>query len=434
MFRRLEAFFDLANINAADKFAETQNNTREVLNRPLVSGSNGLPGLYDATKTSETNTNDMQEKIISDRSVISDPKKDPNSEIYIKYIECKTKSLDELINTKTDNSIGCGWMYTKGNMSTPDISQGYIGDEKGPLDGFPDKLSYKKWFFDLQEAKRTILLDKCNSLGVCKNLSKDKFKECGYCTNTGKGIPIDNNGNPLYEKTCNSIPIKSADGCPVPPTVTIPTICTPNDKRLSAACLRDQLIKNGCNSEGSLALALLDPSTDNYIGKINKIHDIGPSLDIYQRTTDLNIFKNGNTDLTSVLNSIDTLVDNTELPKNTEFRAASRDLCLRRGAIAEYDPCSELDDNSQPPYNIKCMQQLFLNIDGVPYGTLHGTLYPSYNDINIDNIKYNIMQIYNSKKTIKEVKNFIKDLKAYTKHKDYKTNRTAANYLYGTPI
>ena len=430
MFRRLEAFFDTsANIHDALGYVDDINSLNPALQNSIISGSDSLNGLYASIKSTESNTNSIQETDISDRSVISDPKKNPNSEIYKKYIECKTKSIDELINTKTDNSIGCGWMYAQG-----DISKGYIGDEKGPLTGFPDKPSYKKWFFDLQEAKRTILLDKCNALGACKNLFKDKFKECGYCPNTGKGIPIDSNGNPLYEKTCNSIPIKSADGCPVPPTVTIPTICTPNDKRLSAACLRDQLIKNGCNSEGSLALALLDPSTDNYIGKINKIHDIGPSLDIYQRTTDLNIFKNGNTDLTSVLNSIDTLVDNTELPKNTEFRAASRDLCLRRGAIAEYDPCSELDDNSQPPYNIKCMQQLFLNIDGVPYGTLHGTLYPSYNDINIDNIKYNIMQIYNSKKTIKEVKNFIKDLKAYTKHKDYKTNRTAANYLYGTPI
>ena len=423
MFRRLEAFFDPAN-----EYVEKQNTANTVLANPFVSGLNGLPGLSDAIKTTEPTINHMQETVISDRSVISDPKKDPNSKMYEKYIECKTKSIDELINTKTDNSIGCGWMYTKGNMSTPDISKGYIGKEEGPLDGFPDKLTYKKWFFDLQEAKRTILLDKCNSLGVCKNLSKDKFKECGYCTNTGKGIPIDNNGNPLYKKTCNSSVIKSADGCPASPIVLPTTICTPNAERLSAACLRDQLIKNGCNSAGSLALALSNPSTNNYI------MGAGDSLDIYQRTTDLGIFKNGRTDLASVLNSIDTLVDNTDLEKNTEFRAASRDLCLRRGAIDEYDPCSELDDNSVPPYNIKCMQQLFLNIDGIPYGTLHGTLYPSYNTININNRKYNIMSIYNSKKTIKDVKNFIKLLKAYTHDKDYQTNRTASNYLYGTPI
>jgi len=412
MFRRLEAFFDPAN-----EYVAKQNTANTVLDNPVVSGLNGLDGLSAAIETTEPNINYMQDTSISDKSVISDPKKDPNSNIYKKYIECKTKPIDELINTKTDGSIGCGWMYTQGN-ATPDLSKGYIGDEKGPLTGFSDKPTYKKWFFDLQEAKRTILLDKCNTLGVCKNLSKDKFKECGYCPNTGKGIPIDTNGNPLYEKTCNSIPIKNVSECPRPPIVLPTTICTPNAGRLSAACLRDQLIKNGCRNEGSLAIALSAPSADNYI------KGAGDSLDIYQRTTDLGIFKNGRTDLTSVLNSIDTLVDNTDLPKNTEFRAASRDLCLRRGAIDEYDPCSELDDNSTPPYNIKCMQKLFLNIDNVPYGTLHGTLYPSYKN----------MYIYNNKKTIKDVKNFIKLLKAYTHDKDYQTNRTAANYLYGTPI
>ena len=335
--------------------------------------------------------------------------------------ECASSSLDKLIGDNNQNAIRCGWLYTPSeNNPYPKLSKGAIGDSSGPIETYLPNAEYKKWFFDLQLAKKQILIDKCKALRSCEDVNSEVFKDCGYCTDTNQGIPV-TNGKPIYRGdplgTCSSDPITKQKDCPVvvvngPQPVTDRT-CEPINGRLSTACLRNQVLNGGCSNNGSLAIAL---SGSNYISDIIN----GDAVKIYRETYPLSSFIEGNTTVQTALEEVRQLYSSTVSQQNSGHVAAARDLCLQAGTIKSYDFCSDLQDTTAPPFNIACLQNIFKRFGGQQ----NGTSYPS--DKNI--------AAYNSMNNLGEVKRYFNKLIDNMNSTRYDIQRDALMRFLGIKI
>jgi hypothetical protein len=410
MFRFLnEAFQDSASsdphlnyINQQDKFFKSAPNL-------ILSSTPGLTGFDNAIKTVNTLATATQDPVVShpDDIFMTVPSRDLSDLAQ----QCASSSLDALIASKNPSSkIGCGWLYTPPPINSPYplVSKGFIGNAAGPMQAF-DPPNYKQWFFNLQLAKKQSLLDKCKALKSCTDIDSDVFKGfCGYCTNTNQGVPIDNGGNPLYPGealgNCDSQAIvRSADKCPPPPPPPpgpqpyVDRTCDPVNGRLSTECLRRQVITGGCSNNGALAIALAgSPNPNDYVGNIRD----SLAVKIYNRSANpplnLEIFRQGRTTASQALNEVRQIVGNTNKPESSALGASARDLCLRKGAIQSYDTCSELSDGTTSPFELRCLQQLFLKMGGQPAGKRYPT------QLNI--------QFYNSLQNLGAVKQYIRQL------------------------
>jgi len=291
--------------------------------------------------------------------------------------------------------MGCGWLYTPPDLNSPypKLSTGFLGKMDGPIKAF-DPPSYKQWFFDLQDAKRQVLLDKCKALKACTDVDSEVFKgHCGFCTNTNQGVPIDQTGQPLFPSDprggCDTEAlVRSAGQCPPPPppppgpAPMVDRTCDPVGGRLGAECIRRQVVAAGCNERGSLALALSgSPSPQDYLSGLRD----SAAVKLYQRVAQpplsMDVFSQGRATTQQVLQEARQLVAQTRKSETSGLGLAARDLCLRRGAFEKYDICSEISDSQGPPYDMSCLQRLFLKMGG----TGSGRMYPSEKNMNMYN-------------------------------------------------
>ncbi len=430
MFRRLAESFQDTNhieyINKQDKYFKTIPNI-------IPSSTPGLKGFSQAIKSVDTVGQDYQQHAVAYPDDIFKP--DVSPDLSNLASQCSSSSIDDLIAFKNPAvSIGCGWLYTPPNPNSPYpvLSKGFIGNDDGPLRSFqpPD---HKKWFFDLQMAKKQMLIDKCKALKACTDVDDNVFKgNCGFCTDTNQGVPIDNVGKPLYSGdplgSCNpeSI-ITSRSKCPPPPAPgsgpqpIVDRTCEPVNGRLSAACLYRNVLSAGCSDNGALAISLSgSPNPKDYMDNLRN----ADSVKIYNRVAnpplDLDIFTQGTTTVNEVLKQVRQIAGNATKPSNTALGASARDLCLQKGSISKYDVCSELSDGSTSPFELKCLQQLFLKMGGQPTGVM----YPTSSNI----------YIYNSMNNIGLVKQYIQQMISNMNSNEYNIQREAMiNFLGITP-
>ena len=203
MFRRLaETFQD------HPEYVNKQNTYFDALPNMILSQTSGLKGFDTAIQSLDSRGTNYQRPPVKNPDNIFIEDTSPNLNNLSK--QCASSSLDELISIKNPNTaIGCGWLYTPPNQNSPYplVSQGFIGNPNSPLQGF-NPPSHKQYFFDLQLAKKQILLDKCKALRSCSGVDDEVYRgTCGYCTDTNQGIPIDTGGGALYSDnslgTCN---------------------------------------------------------------------------------------------------------------------------------------------------------------------------------------------------------------------------------------
>lgn len=439
MFRRLaEAFQDTSPSSPPSsggdhaQYVNSQNQYFTSLPNMILSGTSGLKGFDTAIQSVNSLGNSYQNAPVRYPNNIFIQETGPN--LAKQAEQCSASSIDELIAIKNPNAaVGCGWLYSPPPTGSPypAVSQGFIGDFQGPLQNFnpPD---YKKWYFDLQLAKKQMLLDKCKALKNCGDVDSDVYSGmCGYCTDTNQGIPIDSNGQPLYPGgplggcSPQSI-ITSGALCPPPPgsgsgpQPIIDKTCEPVNGRLSAACLRSQVISGGCSDNGSLALALSgNPSPTDYIAGLRN----ADSVKIYNRVANpplnMDVFSQGNTTVDVVLKQVRQLASNTK-NSNASISAAARDLCLKKGSFTAYDFCNDLPDSTPAPFNVTCLQQIFRKMGGQP----SGLAYPGTKT----------MATYNSMASLGIVKQYFSKLMADLNSTDYATQRNAMmNFLGITP-
>lgn len=441
MFRRLaEAFQDTGNAGSGShsQYINNQTSYFDALPNMILSPTSGLKGFNVAIQSVDSQGKKYEQPVVKNPDNIFI--QDSSSKLNNLAKQCASSSIDQLIAMKNPNAgIGCGWLYTPPNKGSPYpvLSQGFIGDSDGPLQNFspPD---YKKYYFDLQLAKKQMLLDKCKALKGCTDVDSDVFNgSCGYCTDTNQGVPIDTVGQPLYGGdplgACGPQSIvTSGANCPPPPgsgpgpQPVLDKTCDPVNGRLSAACLYNQVLSAGCSDSGTLAIALANPtSPDNYIGSITN----GDAVKIYNRTANpplnMNVFSQGATTADVVLREARQLAGNTKQPPNSAIGASARDLCLQKGALSNYNFCGDLSDSTASPFAMICLQQLFRKMGGQPTGTA----YP--NDGTLGWNTNNTMPMYNSMGTLGAVKQYLNTMIQNMKSSDYNTQRTAMMQFLG---
>jgi len=435
MFRRLaEAFEDSANSGSNDgthnKYIKAQTNYFNALPNMILSGTSGLKGFDTATQSVDSNGRNFQQPVVKNSNDIFIQDSSPNLNKLAK--QCSSSSIDQLISIKNPNaSIGCGWLYTPPNKGSPYpvVSQGFIGDSAGPLQNF-SPADHKKYYFDLQLAKKQILLDKCKALKACGDVDSEVFNgSCGYCTDTNQGVPIDTVGQPLYGGdpigSCSPQSIVTTGAnCPPPPgsgsgpQPIIDKTCQAIDGRLSATCLYDKLLTAGCSDNGSLAIALSgSPDPNDYLSNLRN----GDAVKIYNRVANpplsLDVFSKGATTVDIVLKQARQLAGNTKQAANSALGVSARDLCLQKGSLSAYNFCDDLPDTTISPFDIGCLQQLFRKMGGQPTGTA----YPATSTINT----------YNAMVTLGAVKQYLNQLISGMSSTDYNTQRNAMVQFLG---
>ncbi len=439
MFRRLaEAFQNndnqeslQGNQGSHQQYTQQQNIYFNALPNIIPSASSGLKGFSSAIQTISPQINKINNPIVPFADDVFMAQKSSKLEQLAK--KCESSSIDDLIASQNPNAkIGCGWLYTAPSQGSPypQLSHGFIGDVNGPFMSYNPPTSYGKWFYDLKAAKKQILLDKCKSLSNCGDVDQTIYSGvCGYCTDTNQGVPIDSNGNPLYPDSnignCSPTSIViSGNSCPTPapavgPLPSVNGVCDPVNGRLSAMCLYNTVTSGGCSNQGALALALGNsPPPNDYINAIRGRE----SVKIYNRVAkpplNLDIFKNGQTSVAAALQEVRQLAANANTnPSQSALGASARDLCLQSGALSAYDFCGDLPDSTAPPYNIQCLQKLFMKMGGQPAGTA----YPSQQTISN----------YNTIPNLGGVKMYWGKIIANLKSSDYETQRVALMEFLG---
>lgn len=173
MFRRLAEAFQNADTTA--QFSNEQNKNFNTLSHMIPARTSGLKGFDTAIQSLNPLGTDFQDTVVKYPNDIFRSDSTPDLNGIAK--QCAASSIDELIAVKNpDTSLGCGWIYTPPNQGSPypNLSQGVIGTPAAPLPNFLTA-DYKKYFFDLQNAKKQILLDKCKALTSCPDVDSNAF-------------------------------------------------------------------------------------------------------------------------------------------------------------------------------------------------------------------------------------------------------------------
>jgi hypothetical protein len=428
MFARLQEAFAGKQDGTQSTFLNTQDTYFKSLPHVIPSATSGLP-LNGAVQTLDPLGQDYQTPVVpypNDIFMIS-----PSADHVANAKRCTGSSIDQLLairNPSATKGYGCGWMYTppaKGS-SSPVLSQGFYGNANGPFPNMKHP-EYQKWFFNLEQAKRQILMDKCNAMKSCKDLSKDEFSsQCAWCEDRNQGIPVDMNGRLLYPSdpmgNCSTESLyTSASKCPAPTVAKelgfFDPDCEMINGQLPVACIKKQIRAAGCGDGGALSLALSSATASNYIENLPD----SDAIKIYNRHVsppfNTEIFKQGRTTVDAVMQEVRTLAGNMQQPPTSAIGAASRDLCMHRGALQQYDICGEYSDSTGPPFLLDCIQKVFLSMGGLG----KGTMYPTESNLTF----------YNTKGSVGEVRQYIQSIIDRTQSTDYVTQSDAMIELLG---
>ncbi len=344
---------------------------------------------------------------------------------------CKTATLDDLINTQAPNSkIRCGWIYSKGKPGDkPKVSTGALGTRQGPAGFFENPGG--QWFWNLDDAKKAMMGDRCAAMTNCKSVGAANFQGCAYSTTRGIGVPVNPDGSLAYPRDAvlsapPSSLVMTPDKCPAPPAPGSPRyelqrsrdICTPlPDGRLSRDCMLQQIVSAGCKQDGSLYQALINQAqpTNYAAGLTNAL-----AYRRYQQLASNPLLeaavRDGKTTVDVALGTFKNLAEASKNVQQTVLSYAARDLCVSKGTIDTFDFCLELNDNTRAPFSMECLQREFRKAGGQPAGTE----YP---------VAANMSQ-WNSLETWRAVKDRIATLAAQTKSTDEIVQRRAlASFL-----
>jgi hypothetical protein len=310
-------------------------------------------------------------------------------ELQEKLNFCQTASLDELIaNQDPKSPFRCGWLYKSPPTSSSPYaqhSQGAYGNKKGPM---TPPANGERWFWDLEAAKKEIIIDKCRAMSSCSMVGDSAFIGCGFSTMKQRGIPVNEAGQSLYNDprifTPTSKIITKVDKCPPPPATTVKgiigsvDICKqlPNNK-LSRDCIMQKVLDAGCSRAGTIHRALQNGNALNYTRGI----DSNKAYKVYQQraknSLNQQMMRDGNISVIDALKQFNTVRDAAMSTANTSIAFAARDLCLNAGEIDKFDFCSEISMSTPGPYSLECLQKLFREKGGTP----GGAWWPSSNTI-----------------------------------------------------
>jgi hypothetical protein len=332
--------------------------------------------LAELTKTADPQANLASSVLKNDWKKSTDIALNPT--LAARFAECEnTGSKDQfahltsLANTvDTSSKLRCGWMYNTADYTR---GRGALGIMKGPL-----KTSASgAWMWDLNDAKKRYHTDICKNIKDCSDIGANMYKSrCGWCTQSGKAVPINNNNVAYPSDLSTGCPpsnlIINSNKCPVAVSndgAVITSKCTPLENgALSRECLMQKVMDAGCSDAGTLYQALNAGSNNDYLSNLRQ----QKPWTIYQQRATLPMddtsLKYGKLTAIDALNGFNRIQEQMASPANTGLKYASRDLCLKKGELDTFDFCSELSDSTIGPFSLDCLQKVFLRAGGQKTG------------------------------------------------------------------
>lgn len=335
-------------------------------------------------------------------------------------------------NFDPKSKLRCGWVY---NTANPSSGAGAYGSSDGPY----DTSAVGTWMWDLNAAKQKYHTYLCDQVLNCQDLDSSMYKgRCGWCTTSGKAIPIVNGvvAYPYGRTTgCSATSLKTSSGsCPPPPAPPPPgvagipasqmsqaDICNPlANGNISRTCLTSKLKQVGCTDGGTIYQALQSGSDNNYLDVLNNSDAFNKYQSLATIPLDTNSLKTGNLTVAQALSEFNRVNDQASSNLKTGLNYAARDLCYSSGILDTFDFCTEITDSTYSPFTLECLQKQFLRAGGQQTGTM----YPS-----LDNLG-----TWNSNNTWADVKSLINQLASATQSKDRLTQQNAMLQFYGIPL
>jgi len=338
--------------------------------------------------------------------------------------ECELSGSGDKFNhlvslTESQNptsAVRCGWVYDSTN---PNNGQGKLGRRSGPEKPITNGGT---WMWNLKDAKKRYHTAICNGAKSCEDLQVYPYSgRCGWCTTSGKAVPITSQGRAAYSDTCSSSSLVGSGNCPAPTPLTEGWTSLPNGN-LKRSLLISKAQQAGCSDDGTLIKALQSGSDTNYLSALTHTQPYS----IYQNRAIIKLdeaaLKKGAITQATALTEFNRLHDQANSSNNdVGLRYAARDLCLKSGVMDTYDFCSELLDSTRGPYDLGCLQKKFLSIGGQK----SGSLYPSPATLSG----------WNAYPTWGKVVAAMQGLKTQTGVEGFTAQETAMDQFYGpTPV
>lgn len=337
----------------------------------------------------------------------------------------KLASMASSVNTS--ERVRCGWVYNKTNFEN---GRGALGSSTGPIQAGVKG----DWMWDLNAAKQRYHTDFCKKVQSCADIDASQYKQrCGWCSTSGKAIPIIGGtvAYPIGQATsCSpSAVITSSSSCPKAKAIpadsnyvrTPAELCSPlQSGALPRDCILSKVTSVGCSDKGALFQALKSGSENDYLSAIyNK-----KAYQTYQERAVIPLnataVKTGKLAAADALNEFKRVQDQSASEANSGLKVAAYDLCMKAGALDEFDFCSELQDSTKGPFTLDCLQKIFLRMGG----QMTGTKYPTQGTI----------QTWNAMGTWGKVRNAVEAIFANTRSSDRKVQAQAMMDFYGIKL
>lgn len=348
--------------------------------------------------------------------------------------KCKVSVLDDLINTQDPTqNVRCGWIYSKGTPATqPKVSAGALGTRKGPIASFSNPKG--QWFWNLEDAKKAMLADRCAALKNCGSVGGSQFQGCAFSPERGYGVPVKADGSLMYPNDpslrapLNSL-VRTPDKCAVSTAAgnKMPVdlqrsrdLCKPlPNGKLSRDCMLTQIVAAGCKQDGSLYQALVNQATPtNYAAGLTDSQAYKRYQQLSANPLLENAMRDGQTTVGVALGNFTRLAEASKNVQESVLSYAARDLCVSKGTIDKFDFCLELNDNSRAPFGLSCLQKEFTKAGGKPGGREYPTA--------VNKAAWDALG------TWRAVKNKISSLASAIRSTDVMAQRTAITNFLGT--
>jgi hypothetical protein len=288
-------------------------------------------------------------------------------------------------NQDPSSNMRCGWVY---NNQNPGNGRGAYGTSDGAF----KTSAVGTWMWDLQAAKEKYHKSICDKVSGCEDIGASIYGgRCGWNTKAGKAIPIQGGkvaypNNPNLSCSSENL-ITPGSSCPKPTpkfvmneqgirqqVISPADICTPlPNGSLSRACLIQKVQSAGCSDEGTLSDALRKGSDGNYIDVLSQ----SAPYKLYQERAAVGMdqasLRSGKLGAAQALDEFKRVNDHATSSLQGGLEFAARDLCFNRGALDTYDFCTELNDNTPPPFTLDCLQKAFLRAGGQRTGSQYPT-------------------------------------------------------------
>jgi len=284
-----------------------------------------------------------------------------NSEIYKKEKACQAMKLPEsLPEDKNKQRLDCTWMYNPNGQSGATLAS-----ITGPLFTLAQK-KYPSSEYQLTWSKEEAI--KKERIKACALTTKCDLlvpgNHCGFCPELNCAVPVDNNGNSIYDEArCPAQPVMDPKNCRKPRSeggggYNTATCDADDNGNLSKACLTEVARMSGLYDTGTVIRALQDTTTSSASSQV--VREAAEVLKAHNYSIPDNIFTDGHLTVDAALNTYQSMSQAFwsnvwwNAKKNSRVANAAGNMVWG----SDFNPCG-YEDESTENFNLKCLRDLY---------------------------------------------------------------------------